>query len=73
MRKERSSDMANCAFCNQAVNLDDPETYHQVVSWVHGPKLDGPVLREQTGLLAHKDCIQNQIAGQAPDQPELDL
>lgn len=63
--------MATCTFCGHRADSDDPSTYHQVVSWVHGPKLDGPVLREQTGKIAHEVCVQHQIAGQAPDQPEL--
>lgn len=63
--------MKRCWFCLEGVTLDDPETYRQVTSWVNGPKLDGPVLREQSGLVAHKKCVDNLIAGQAPDQPEL--
>jgi hypothetical protein len=38
---------------------------------VNGPKLDGPKLREQTGKLAHKSCIDLLVAGQAPDQERL--
>lgn len=63
--------MADCAFCVRPVDLDDDETYHEVKSWVNGPKLDGPKLREQTGLVAHKACIDKVIAGQAADQPDL--
>lgn len=60
-----------CSFCEEAVDRNDPDTYHEVKSWVNGPKLDGPKLREQTGRVAHKRCIELQVAGQAPDQPEL--
>lgn len=60
-----------CAFCFQPVDPESQDTYRQVTSWVHGPKLDGPKLREQTGALAHGDCVRKQVAGQAPDQPEL--
>lgn len=63
--------MSKCEFCDEPVDADDPETYHQVVSWVNGPKLDGPKLREQSGLLAHKKCIDHLVHGQAADQPEL--
>lgn len=63
--------MGKCEFCPESVDADDAETYHQVVSWVNGPKLDGPKLREQSGLLAHRKCIDHLVAGQAADQPEL--
>lgn len=62
-----------CAFCGHRANKDDPELYREVVSWVHGPKLDGPVLRQQTGNVAHKVCMEKVIRGQAPDQPEMDI
>lgn len=64
-----------CAFCFKgltAQEIDDPEAvYRQVTSWVHGPKLQGPVLRMQTGKLAHKACIEKLINGQAPDQQSI--
>lgn len=60
-----------CDFCNNPVNLDDPETYHEVTSWVNGPKLDGPKLRERTGNVAHKDCVDKIIHGQSPEQEGL--
>lgn len=60
-----------CAFCFQPVADDDPNQYRQVSSWVHGPKLDGPKLREQTGAVAHGHCVENLVHGQAADQPEL--
>lgn len=60
-----------CAFCDKRANPDDPDLYREVLSWVHGPKLDGPVLRERTGKVAHKDCVDKLRAGQAPDQEEL--
>lgn len=60
-----------CAVCGLDVDVDDPETYHEVKSWVNGPKLDGPKMREQTGEMAHKKCIDLMVAGQAPDQPTL--
>lgn len=60
-----------CPFCHQRVNPDDPDNYHEILSWVHGPKLDGSSLRERTGRTAHKECVQKVKAGQAPDQEEL--
>ncbi len=55
-----------------AKQLDDPDAlYREVTSWVHGPKLQGPVLREQTGRLAHKDCIEKLINGESPDQEKI--
>lgn len=60
-----------CSFCFQPVTDDDPEIYRQVSSWVHGPKLDGPKLREQTGAVAHGECVRRAVAGQAADQPVL--
>ena len=66
-----SAETRICKFCFERVNIDDPETYHEVKSWVNGPKLDGPKLREQTGRYAHKSCIDLLVAGQAPDQERL--
>lgn len=63
--------MSLCDFCSKEVNLDDEENYHEVTSWVNGPKLDGPKLRERTGNVAHKSCIDKILAGQAPDQEGL--
>jgi len=63
--------MASCALCSESLDADDTTIYHEVKSWVTGPKLDGPVLRERTGSLAHKSCIANLMHGQAPDQPVL--
>jgi hypothetical protein len=60
-----------CRFCLNGLNPDDVDTYHEVKSWVSGPKLDGPKLREQTGNYAHKSCIDLLVAGQAPDQDRL--
>lgn len=60
-----------CSFCFDPVDPDNPDTYREVVSWVHGPKLDGPVLRGQTGNMAHKECIDKIKAGQTPDQEPL--
>lgn len=63
--------MKQCAFCPNQVIEGNPENYYEVTSWVHGPKLDGPIMRERTGRVAHKKCIDNLAHGQAPDQPEL--
>ena len=63
--------MNDCYFCGKPVDEDDPRTYHEVKSWVNGPKLDGPKLRNQTGRIAHEHCVLNQVSGQAADQPEL--
>lgn len=63
--------MATCTFCEQPVDENDKDTYREVSSWVSGPKLDGPKLREQTGRVAHKHCVENLAHGQAPDQPLL--
>jgi hypothetical protein len=63
--------MMQCAFCPEQVDETNPENYHEVTSWVSGPKLDGPKLREQSGRVAHKKCIDNLVHGQAADQPEL--
>jgi hypothetical protein len=61
----------NCFFCNKHVDLDDDKNYREVLSWVSGPKLDSPKLREQTGRVAHKDCIDKILLGQAVDQESL--
>lgn len=61
----------DCTFCSRPVDPDDPENYHEAVSWVSGPKLDHPVLRQRTGVVAHKDCIDKLVEGQAPDQETI--
>lgn len=61
----------DCPFCQREVDPDSPDVYHEAVSWVTGPKLDHPVLRERTGKVAHKDCIEKLIDGQAPDQEPI--
>jgi hypothetical protein len=65
--------MIQCPHCGKEVNTDeDPDSFYtEVVSWVTGPKLDHPIMREQTGRFAHKKCVENLQHGQAPDQPEL--
>lgn len=63
--------MRECAFCPEQVDTDDEANYVEVTSWVNGPKLDGPKLRQQTGRVAHQRCIDNMVHGQAPDQPDL--
>lgn len=64
-----------CCMCFVEITsseLDDPDlTYREVTSWVTGPKLQHPVLREQTGRRAHKKCIEKLINGQAPDQTSI--
>ena len=61
-----------CPFCSNPVGREDPDGfYREVTSWVTGPKLQSPVLRTQTGRVAHDHCIQKQIDGQAADQPDL--
>jgi hypothetical protein len=61
----------NCEFCGDPVDMDDPDVQRQVTSWVHGPKLDSPVLREQTGKVAHNECVQMVVNGVAPGTEPL--
>lgn len=60
-----------CCFCFEPVNKDDPESWKQVMGWVHGKKADSMTLREYTGRFAHAGCIAKLKAGQAPDQPSM--
>lgn len=64
-----------CYFCHgdfTAEELDNPDlTYREVSSWVTGPKLQSPVLREQTGRIAHVKCVHKIVEGVAPDQPDI--
>lgn len=64
-----------CSFCYLEITpaqLDDPDTiYREVASWVTGPKLQSPVLRSQTGRIAHADCVKKMVEGQAPDQDRI--
>lgn len=47
------------------------DAYHEMTSWVHGPKKDGSTYRNYTGRMAHKECIERAAAGIAPDQASL--
>jgi hypothetical protein len=64
-----------CALCTGELSeteRDNPDlTYTHVESWVTGPKLQGPVLRRQTGKKAHACCIRKVIDGEAPDQEPI--
>lgn len=64
-----------CPMCFERLTpevKDDPDAiYHEVVSWVTGPKLQSPVLRSQTGRIAHKTCIDKLLNGQSPDQEAI--
>jgi hypothetical protein len=61
----------DCPFCSREVDPDDPDNYQEATSWVTGPKLDHPVLRERSGRVAHKACIEKLVDGQAPDQETI--
>lgn len=64
-----------CGLCHIELTdaeIDDPNAiYRQVSSWVTGPKLQSPVLRSQTGAVAHRSCIEKVINGQSPDQQSI--
>lgn len=60
-----------CEFCFKPVNDDDPDMMREVTSWVSGPKLDHPVMREQTGRIAHGECVRMVINGVAPGTEPL--
>lgn len=60
-----------CEFCGGPVNPHDQGAWKQVVGWVHGPRKDSMVLREDTHKFAHDHCVQKARGGQAPDQPDL--
>lgn len=60
-----------CHFCKEYVDPEDDETYREVTSWVHGPKRDGGILREQTGRMAHAECVHKIRVGVAPETEPL--
>jgi len=72
---EESHVTHRCCLCFEVLTpeeVDDPDaTYREVSSWVTGPKSQSPVLREQTGKIAHAKCINKVIDGQSPDQEPL--
>ena len=75
--QERSAqrDGHYCHFCKERISgqdLDDPDAiYKEVTSWVTGPKLQSPTLREHTGRIAHATCVKKMLDGEAPDQVAL--
>lgn len=60
-----------CNFCHEPVSDDDPDLHREVTSWVSGPKLDHPILREQTGRVAHGECVRMVVNGVAPGTEPL--
>ena len=74
-RHEAAYDGIICPMCGEALTAeqkDDPEAiYREVVSWVTGPKLQSPVLRGQTGRIAHAACVRKCVEGQAADQESI--
>lgn len=61
-----------CAICDQDISLrPDVEVYKEVKGWVGGPKKDSMRLREDTGRVAHADCVAIMAIGQDPTQPDL--
>ena len=60
-----------CFFCEQPVERNDTQTWHQMIVWVGGPKRHGSRLAEETGNLAHADCIQKAVAGISPDMEPM--
>lgn len=63
--------MEQCSMCPDPVDPKDPDTYHEVSTWVHGEKKDGATLRDYTGRVAHMSCVQKKQEGQAPGQVAL--
>lgn len=60
-----------CELCDQPVNLDSPDTHHQILEWVRGEKKHGGRAREYTGKVAHEDCVDKIVMGQNPEQEPL--
>lgn len=60
-----------CGMCKQPVDENDPTIYHEIKVWVHGPKKDGATARQETGRIAHAECVSLVKQGQAPDQDRL--
>jgi len=61
-----------CFFCYDGVDEDDINAYHEVSSWVRGPKKDSATLRKYTGRRAHGECVSRIAAGLAPRQKSLE-
>lgn len=60
-----------CPLCKQPIEVHDPRNWKEVTGWVGGPKKDSMRLRQDTGRVAHDDCVQKLQAGQAVDQPDI--
>lgn len=58
-----------CAICERPIETED--FYKEVKGWVGGPKKDSMRLREDTGRVAHADCVSILASGQDPTQPDL--
>ena len=60
-----------CGLCGDMIDRHDTGVWKKVTGWVGGPKKDSMRLREDTGEVAHDDCVAKLQAGQAIDQPDL--
>ena len=60
-----------CGLCQQWVSADETAFWKEVTGWVGGPKKDSMRLRQDTGRIAHNECVRRMSEGQAPDQPDM--
>lgn len=61
-----------CALCDRDIDLNDHTNWKEVRGFVGGPKKDSMALREDTGNVAHDNCVKAAKAGQLPAQATLD-
>lgn len=61
-----------CSLCPRPILPSElEEAYTQQTVWVHGPKKNGATLAEDTGERAHKECVEQAVAGILPGTPSL--
>jgi len=67
--------VTTCPMCLKGFSgeeLKDPDrTYFEVTSWVTGPKKQSPVMRQASGRVAHRSCIEKILDNVAPDQEPI--
>jgi hypothetical protein len=62
----------NCAFCKARIDRDDSSTYHEVITWLRGPRRDSNLARNYTGRKAHRPCLLAVVQGRAASEIPLD-
>lgn len=63
-----------CEFCDEPVLNGGVGTYYEITGWEQVREHGGAnkiALRQRTGKVAHKFCMDERLAGRSPDQGKM--